>query len=411
MKIKTDIAVVGGGASGLSAAIAAKTESPSINVVIAERLERVASKILATGGGRCNLGNKNLCERFYHGSIDAMKIIKNTPDAVDFFADMGVLTASDSEGRIYPASYSAATVSNALRLKCASLGVREICGFNADSITGQSEAFEIFSGNDSISCRRLIICAGGYAAPRFGTDGSIIRLFRERGYKIAKITPAAAPLKVDPGVLKGLKGIRVKGSVRAFSDKKLLGEEQGEIQFTDNSLSGICVFNMAHFLAEHDGKLRICLDLLPDMSNEQLMKYLEDIRRSRGDFSLEEFLTGAFVKNLALYIVKRTLKRPLSEKISALSHNDLFLIARNIKCLEFHVQGSSPWQNAQATRGGIHASCINDELGSSLEKGIFFAGEILDTVGDCGGYNLQWAWSSGTAAGRNCARSLKGERR
>lgn len=409
-EIITDIAVIGGGASGLAAAVEAKTAMPSARVVILEKLDRVGKKLLATGNGRCNLSNTNISEEHYHGSVrNAMRIISMTSSAKDFFGSLGVLCAADTKGRIYPKSNNAATILNALRMRAEELGVIERCGFEANFIEGSEGCFRITTASgDKFPCRRIIVAAGGYAAPQFGTDGSVIRLLRSRGCHTTKICPAVAPLRVRPELLKGLKGVRAKGRVTAHSGGSFLKEELGEIQFTESSLSGICVFNMAHLFSRYEGKLTLRLDLAADMEFEQLMGYLRVICYQRGKHTTEELLTGIFQRNLAAYLTKRALGKPLTEKISSLRENDLRQVAQLIKSLDFDVTGTSSWKDAQVTSGGISGDCVDERLQLKREKGIFLCGEILDIDGDCGGYNLQWAWSSGIYAGRNCADSLRG---
>ncbi len=407
---KCDIAVIGGGASGLAAAIGA-LEAYSCDVIILERLEKTGRKILAAGNGRCNIGNINISPEFYHGSVkNTAAVLAGVPAPDEFFSDMGVLCTSDKQGRIYPRSNTGASILGALRIRCDMLGARELCGFTAVDISASSDGYIITSETgDSVSCRRIIIASGGYAAPVFGTDGSMLRILRNMGYTASKICPGIAPLKVSPESVKGLKGVRAKGRVSAVCGGKVLKTQQGEIQFTENSLSGICVFNLAHLFSEYEGRLSVRCDLLPDMKRDKLEEYLFLVQSMRYDCTLEEFLTGLFPKNLAVYIMKNTLGRPLTESVSSLSYPDIRSIAEKIKCLEFKVTGCSPWQNAQVTCGGIHGDCVDRNLQSRLHKGLYLCGEILDNDGDCGGYNLQWAWASGLHAGKNCALSLMAE--
>lgn len=404
-----DIIIIGGGASGLAAAVSAKLAVPSTDVVVCERLDRVGKKILSTGNGRCNLSNRSISPENYHGSVDAAAFIGAAPPAEDFFADMGVLVTSDEAGRIYPHSNAASTVLNALRMKLSSLGVREECGFEVRGIANVKGGYTVVSADGRrLSARRIIAAAGGYAAPSAGTDGSLMRLFRDKGYSTAKVFPAVAPLRVDPGDVKGLKGIRAKCRITAYSGEKKLRSEAGEIQFTENSLSGICVFNMAYLFGQYGPALTISADLAPDMGSRELTSYLRGIAGQRSGEKLEELLTGMFQKNLAVYLVKRAFRRPLTDNISALGKDSSEVLTGLIKDCRFSITGAAPWQSAQSTLGGISASEITPQLASKRDKGIYFCGEILDTAGDCGGYNLQWAWSSGYIAGKNCALSLKG---
>lgn len=406
--MKYDVAIIGGGASGLAAAISAKMTNPSKSVLVIEKLAKVGKKIIASGNGKCNLSNIDISERNYHGSVNAMKIINEMPDYKEFFTDiLGVLCVTGSEGRaggVYPRSNSSATVLNAMRLKMQELGVDEMCECEITDIVPNvvcwRDGFRLKHKNGEIKCQRLIIASGGYASQSFGTDGSIMRLLKNMGYVTAKICPAVAPLRVNPECVKGLKGVRVKGKVSAVSGNKILRTEKGELQFNENNISGICVFNLAYLFQKYEGKLNLRIDLMPDISCDNLIKYIDTLRKDRVHLPLEELLTGAFVKNLAVYLVKKSINRPLTDKISTLKDKDILRLADNIKSIEFEVTGCSPWQNAQATMGGIIASQVDSNLQSKRHKGMYLCGEILDVVGDCGGYNLQWAWSSGILVGR-----------
>lgn len=409
--MKYDIAIIGGGASGIAAAISAKMTNPSKSVIVIEKLMKVGKKIIASGNGKCNLSNIDISERNYHGSVNAMKIINRMPDYKEFFTDtLGVLCVTGSEGRtggVYPRSNSSATVLSAMRLKMQELGVTEMCGCEITDIVPdilcQRDGFILKHKNGEMKCQRLIVASGGYASQSFGTDGSIMRLLKNMGYVTSKICPAVAPLRVNPEYLKGLKGVRVKGEISAVSDGKILRTEKGELQFNENNISGICVFNLAYLFQKYEGKLGLRIDLMSDIPLIDIAEYICNIRKNRSDEPLEELLTGAFVKNLAVYLVKKSVNRPLTDKISTLKNIEINKIIGSIKSLEFEVSGCSAWQNAQATMGGVIASQIDENLQSRRHKGLYLCGEILDVVGDCGGYNLQWAWSSGILVGRKAA--------
>lgn len=407
-----DIAVLGGGASGLAAAIEAARTADGASVMILERLDRTGKKILATGGGRCNLGNTNKGMKHYSGSIkNAAAVFKGTPSPDRFFSEMGMLCAADDEGRLYPYSRSAASVLDSLRLKADELGVKEICGFEVIKIEeGRGIALTAADGRTA-HAKRVIIACGGYAAPNLGTDGKMLGLLRDIGCRVEKICPAVAPLRVSGDSIKGLKGIRIKGSASAYGSGQLLQTEEGEIQFTENSISGICVFNLAHYFRQFEGKMSLVLDLCPEQTEEALTSALFGIKNTRKSYPLSEFLSGLFVKNMAQFIMKKAVKIPLTEPNSRLAPADIKRIAQLIKRLEFKVTGCSSWQNAQATSGGVSGTCVDDSLMWKGHSGIYFAGEILDIVGECGGYNLQWAWASGIWAGRNAALSLVNKRR
>ena len=410
--MKADIVIVGGGASGFAAAISAKETYPNASVLIVERLSRTGKKLIATGNGKCNLSNISISKYNYHGTINAIDIINKTPDWHELFTDkLGVLCVTGSEGReggVYPRSNSSNTVLNAIRLKLNELCIKEQCNCEITDIIITSSGFELKYSEGIINCHKLIIAAGGYAGPSFGTDGGMIRLLKSMGIKSEKICPAIAPLRVDTESIKGLKGVRVKGEVSAFSGGKELRKEKGEIQFNENNISGICVFNLAYLFQKYEGVLTLRADLAPDLTINELDRYFHRLHEQRINNTAEELLSGFFVKNLAVWIIKNSINKSPSEPIRNLTDYDIKKISKFIKSLEFKVTGCSPWQNAQSTMGGISASEIDENLCCKKYKGMYLCGEILDVAGDCGGYNLQWAWSSGIWAGINAALSLKG---
>ncbi len=411
----TDIAVIGGGASGYAAAIAAKEKAPSASVTIYERLDKTGRKIIASGNGKCNLSNVDITAANYHGSFDVMEILGKTPDCKSFFTDkLGVMLSVGSEGctgGVYPRSNSSATVLNALRIKAAELGIEEVCGCMVTGLSPVKNGFQLETSTGRVTASGVIAAAGGYAGPSFGTDGSFLRILKDMGLRTAKICPAVGPLKVGADRLKGLKGVRIKGSISAVSEGRTLRTEQGEIQFNENTISGICVFNLAYLFQEYEGKLELSADLLPDLSEAEIADILFAARRNRKELPAYEILTGIFVKNLAVYLIKNVLGRSPDEKAENIGGKEIKQLASAIKGLVFPITGCAAWQNAQVTCGGIHRSCVDDKLCSTAYRGLYLCGEILDVAGDCGGYNLQWAWSSGIWAGMNCAESLKGGRK
>ncbi len=411
----TDIAVIGGGASGYAAAIAAKEKAPSASVTIYERLDKTGRKIIASGNGKCNLSNVDITAANYHGSFDVMEILGKTPDCKSFFTDkLGVMLSVGSEGRtggVYPRSNSSATVLSALRIKAAELGIEEVCGCMVTGLSPVKNGFQLETSTGRVTASGVIAAAGGYAGPSFGTDGSFLRILKDMGLRTAKICPAVGPLKVGADRLKGLKGVRIKGSISAVSEGRTLRTEQGEIQFNENTISGICVFNLAYLFQEYEGKLELSADLLPDLSEAEIADILFAARRNRKELPAYEILTGIFVKNLAVYLIKNVLGRSPDEKAENIGGKEIKQLASAIKGLVFPITGCAAWQNAQVTCGGIHRSCVDDKLCSTAYRGLYLCGEILDVAGDCGGYNLQWAWSSGIWAGMNCAESLKGGRK
>lgn len=402
--IKSDIAVIGGGASGICSAISAKSTDRNLNVVILEKLIRTGTKILASGNGRCNLGNKNLSPEFYHSSISNFMDIISDFDTEDFFNSLGLICRTDSEGRIYPYSNKSSSVLDALRIRLKNLDIPEICGFNVKSIEKSENGFVIKSDDRTVYAKKVIISSGGYSSPVMGTDGAVTELLKKT-HKVTDVYPSLVSLPYkNPKEFKFLAGIRARGVVSALSDGKILDSETGEIQFSESTLSGICVFNLSYLKPQ---KIRI--DFMPEKSFSEVSDLLSDIKKIRRNCMLDEYLTGIFAKNLGIYIMKKTVKKSefsMIKKVSELSMGEIKSIAKIIKSMEVEVLPPVSWKNSQVTAGGIYGSEVDKNLESKRVRGMYFTGEILDTDGKCGGYNLEWAWSSGMWAGRKCAESM-----
>ncbi len=398
---RCDIAIIGGGASALAAAVEAARLGAS--VFILERLPRVGKKILVTGNGRCNLSNQRISIGDYSGSVDVSYVFDRFGDTVPFFASLGLYTRSDAEGRLYPISGSASSVLDALRLECEKLGVCEICNYCAVSVQKTDDGFIVLSSDGAkVQASRLIFAFGGKAAPELGTDGSSFSLVKPYEISCVPLRPALAPVKCASPLLRSVKGLRALSSVRAYSGGKLIGESRGEIQFGDGTLSGICVFELAHLMPDE-----LCFDFLPEFRAEEVFKMLSDIRSIRGSVSLEDAFSGVLNKRLAQFFIKKCLTHSLGELASTLTGNELRALSDEIKNCRLPVCGSD-YNKAQATLGGVAGS----ELSSSLElkklPGAYVCGEAADVLGRCGGYNLHWAWSSGRCAGYSAAKSLGG---
>lgn len=409
-KSKFDIAIIGGGASGLSAAINAKRANKKASVVIIERLPKTGKKLLATGNGRCNLSNTDM-HGHYYGSCVNLLTRKTSFSVTDFFASLGVLCEDDGYGRIYPRCRSAASVLDALRLECAKLGVTEICGFEVKKIDTQN-GFTVSSDSDSIKARSLILAGGGKSQPALGSNGSLLDICAGLGIKIVTPYPALVPLKTEPALVKPLKGQRTDANVTMWGyiptafREGCISSERGEVQFTDGFISGICVFDLSFWYRGQEGwELR--LDLLPDMSDEELITMLHETQSIRADAAPEDWLSGIFTRPIGIYILKRALGR-LPAKTRDIT--DLKKIASTIRALSFPITGTAGFDRSQVTGGGI-----SYELGDQITKrfefinfpGMYACGEILDINGDCGGYNLDFAFTSGAIAGRNAASDLE----
>jgi len=394
---RTDISIIGGGASGLAAAIAAARTGAA--VVVLEKLPRVGKKILATGNGRCNLGNLSQDPAHFHGSMDAGPVLEAFPGESAFFRSLGLWVRPDEAGRLYPASGQAASVLDGLRLQCGTLGVREICGFTVAEISPLKDGFLVRCATGSaVHARRVILCAGGAAGPQYGTSGAGPKLAQALGHSVRTLYPALGPVAVAPGRTRALKGLRVHAKVTALRNGMPVASEEGQVQFADGALSGICVFNLATYQPE-----TLSLNLVPWC--EDTVSFVTEIARQRSGVALEDMLTGLLPKRVGLALIKSCTNRPLTAMVSALTPEELQTLVTRLTDWQFPTLPGGNWEAAQVTAGGV--SGIGPTLESPVVPGLYFAGEVLDVHGSSGGFNLRWAWASGMVAGEQAARGQK----
>ncbi len=403
------IAVIGGGASGLLAAIAAKIEGGSrCRVVILERNERVGRKILSTGNGRCNLGNTVIQKGKYGGSMveKAFSILEQAPKTEVYFRQMGLICRKE-EHRLYPYSNHANAVLDVLRLQLEALQIDVICNCQIIAITPIKNVFRLKSDVDSYLAEKVVFSCGGYAAPALGTDGSAFSMLKTLHIQCNACTPALCFLKTNPEWVRALKGIRLLSQVTLYRNGKRLKTERGEVQFTEQALSGICIFNLsADYKPEEKHVVyEVVLDLLPDWSLERVQSLLWELYALRCEFPIEEILTGILQKKVCLQILKQCGIFSKNQRlVSSCSTPELMRIAHCLKEWHFPIIGKGDWRTAQVTCGGIAAAEVHSTLESVKYKGLYFTGEALDLHGDCGGYNLNWAWASGWWAGTHAAK-------
>ena len=405
-----DIAVIGGGASGLAAAIEAKQYGGfDCRVAVIEKNARLGKKILATGNGRCNLGNinENQPEHYSGSCVDMIEHLFSTFEGSEaFFKSLGVICRSDS-GRLYPYSNHAASVLDALRFQLLELNVDTFTENAVLSIKQSKNLWEIETNINTFTAKKIIVACGGKAAPSMGTDGNFYKILRNIGHTYIPVSPALCPVYTEQYLLKCIKGIRVTGKVSLYNkDNKLICFDEGEVQFTEKALSGICVFNLAAFIKEDNMYIRI--DLLPHLTDSEVNDLLWNLYAQRSSWKIEDMLSGVFQKKMcpALFNASRIIAN-LNEPVYTLTPYDIDQLVKTIKAWDFPILHLGEWSQAQATSGGIPRYEIQNTLESSVCSNLYFAGEILDIVGECGGYNLAWAWCSGVCAARNAVNSLK----
>jgi len=398
-----DLAIVGGCSAGLAAAISAKRNYPDMSVAIIEKLPRIGKKLLATGNGKCNITNLEALEHNYVNKGFAQFALKKySPQTVtEFFASLGLITYTDSCFRVYPESNTAASVTDALRFELERLGVTVICDMPVTEIKKSKNGFEI---NGKIFCGKLIVSAGGKSSAPQGSDGSGFKLAEKLGHTVTETVPALVPLCASPEITRQIKGVRARNVALTLKGEKVLAKTNGEILFTDYGLSGIAAMELAAPAQKYINRVKqnpfTHIDFLPDMPYDELMDYLQNLSKIKGFCTMEHLLTGILPKAIGIAICKVCNLYDADAEISALSHKDMRCIAEKIKDFPLEVTGTKGFLNAQVTSGGIKTSEINEEtMESKICKNLYFAGEIIDVDGGCGGFNLQWAWSSGMLAG------------
>ncbi len=394
------VLIIGGGASGMAAAIRA-SEDQNRRVTLLERQARVGRKLSATGDGRCNLTNLHADAAHYHGEAPdfAAAILQAYPPEkiLDFFASLGLRTVTEYGGRVYPASGHAGSVLDVLRLGLERSGTVLLTGCAAEAVRRQDGGFAVTAGGQSLYADKLILACGGCAGSRLGgvTDG--YALAASLGHSRTALYPALTQLRTTPDYPRALKGIRVDARLRLLQGARALAESSGDVLFTETGLSGTAVFEIARWAAgKNDLTAELCLI---DETPEYL---LEDLRARRARWAALEanrILTGAVQSRLGQMLCKYA---GISGSMTAEQITDAQLraLADAIRAFRLPVTGVSGFETAQVTAGGLRTGEFDARtLESRIVPGLYACGELLDVDGDCGGFNLHWAWASGLRAG------------
>ena len=397
-----DVIIVGGCSSGIVAAINAKRINPDIRIAILEKLPRIGKKLLATGNGKCNLTNETAAMHDYVGKeFASFALERYSPGKIkDFFKSLGLLCYTDSCARVYPESNTASSVVDALRFELERLGIEVYCDTAVTDIKHKKD----FVINGEYVCKKLIIAAGGKASPSQGSDGSGYALAKSLGHSITKLYPALVPLCASPEITKPMKGVRVRNVNLTLKGDKTIAQTSGEILFTDYGLSGIAAMELASSARKYINTVKCnpftYIDFMPDMSYDELVDYLLNLNNIKGFTNIDNLLTGFLPKAVGIAICKAAKLYKADKLISELSEKDIRKIAGIVKKFPLEVTGAKDFKDAQVTSGGIKTSEIDEKtMKSKICDNLYFAGEIIDVDGGCGGFNLQWAWASGMLAG------------
>lgn len=444
-----DVIIIGAGASGLVAAITAARAGSSVLVI--EKKDTAGKKILATGNGKCNFTNLVQKPECYRSEdIDfAIKVLSafDVHKTISFFKELGILP-KEKNGYLYPNSEQASSIVKALMLECRKLNVQfmfnetvravkeplftvitEAIQYDTPSVSVNENKHDMLNNkaslknnkskniknkssqeaiikNKSYFAKNVILASGGCASPKLGSDGSGYTLARFFGHTVIKPLPALVQLRSPDKFCKTASGVRTEAEVELFANNKPIAEEKGEILFTDYGISGIPILQISRFAAKAldcGKKVFIKLDLLPVMNRTELFELLQERIKRNPDRTVEEMMVGLLNHKLAYVIIKEAKLDPgkLSGEIST---KELNALTAGIKEFIMNINATNTFEDAQVSAGGIATADVDAKtMESKLVKGLYFAGEILDVDGTCGGYNLQWAWSSGYLAGFGAA--------
>lgn len=405
--MKTEIAVIGGGASGLMAAITAKKLGKE--VIILERKDRILKKVLITGNGRCNITNVNANISNYFGkNISSVENILNrfTPqDTMDFFNELGIVCNEENRGKVYPLSGQASSVVDALRFEAEKLGIKIETEFYVRKIEKDGFKFKIYSEDKKkIEAGRVILAAGGQSYPELGSNGSGFELAKELGHSVTKLSPSIVQLKTEKYQVKGLQGIKTDVAVTAYGDNKKICTYDGELLFTDYGISGNVVFNISFVMPLYKN-VEFEIDFMEKFDYNELYEMLKERKKIMSHLTMENYFNGMINKKLGQFLSKVSGIEKLSKPVKDLSDSDIRKLCTVLKKYRVKILETTGFKNAQVTAGGVSLDEVNTEtLESKIVKGLYFSGEVLDVYGECGGFNLQWAWASGHIAGENAAK-------
>ena len=399
------IGIIGGGASGMAAALAA-AENEKAQVVLMERQARVGRKLQATGNGRCNLTNLHALEGGYHGENPAFSeyaLEAFGPEvARSWFRGLGLYTVAEDSGRVYPYSDQANSVVDVLRFALEKPNITVKLGFEAEKVKKTSGGFLVQSREEALECDRLIIACGGLAGTKLGGSMSGYKLLRSLGHKCTRLRPTLVQIKTSWGGVTGLKGVRANCRAAIFHNGVKTAESAGELQFTEYGLSGPVIFEISRDVCQGGGDWVCRLDFLPHIQEDELKAEL--MGRKATALPASELLTGILHNRLGRVLTQAAGIRS-GCAISQLADVELEQVARTVKDFEVPLTEPMGMDCAQVTAGGIVTEEFAPQtMESRLVPGLYACGEVLDVDGDCGGYNLQWAWSSGRLAGASAGR-------
>lgn len=408
---KKQIIVVGGGAAGMLAAISASRQGADVTIL--ERNSRIGKKILTTGNGRCNFTNIHANSAHYQGNNPhfADNALSNfsIPETISFFEELGIAHKVEDAGKVFPMSDQASSVLDVLRYELNETGVTVVCDAYVKEIRPKRDRFIIEVENGSaFQADSVILTAGGKAMPSTGSDGNGFILAQKLGHTIIDVFPGLVQLKLEGPFFKQIDGVKFVGTAEILHRGKSVAKDCGDILFGNYGVSGPPILQISRRAAQllHDKKeVQLKLIIMDKISRENLRKLVLTRFSTNSSKTVEFSLVGLINKRLIPVLLKEAGIMDIKQPVAKLSAQEQEKIVTILTDWRFNVTGTKSWPSAQVTAGGVATNEINPEtMESSLIKGLFFAGEIIDIDGQCGGFNLQWAWSSGFVAGQNAAR-------
>ena len=395
------VLVIGGGAAGMMAALTAAENGHAVTLL--ERQGRVGRKLMATGNGRCNLTNHHVSPAHYHG--ETPDFCRHALAAFDvgstllYFAGLGLLTTAEDSGRVYPFSNMAGSVLDVLRFALENSGIDLRTGCVVTGIKKEGNTFLVRTeSGEEFTADRVILAAGGAAGGKVGGVMDGYQLAKGLGHHRTALYPSLVQIRTDPTYPRALKGVKAEAAVTIRRGGEVLARNRGEVLFTEYGVSGPVIFDISRTAATGGDGLTVTLDLFPDWAPREALDWLRQRRQSAGDREAGTLLTGALHSRLGQMVCKAA--GFTNQRAADLSDGDLRRIAAQAKGFALPITGVCGFDQAQVTAGGLRCGEFDPRtMESRLVPGFYACGEVLDIDGDCGGYNLQWAWSSGHAAG------------
>ncbi len=402
------VLIVGGGASGLMAAIGAARCGAKVTLL--EKNRQVGKKILVTGNGRCNLTNRDQSLSHYRSAdpsfVEHVLSRVGMEDTLELLKKMGIFT-KDRNGYLYPYSDQAAAVSEALRLEAEHLGVKMALNTEARDVTRNPEGLLVETEGWSYPADAVILTCGSKAAPETGSDGAGYGFAKKLGHRVIPPLPALVQLRCREKFFEKLAGVRMDAQVELYADGEWLASDRGEVQFTKNGISGIPVFQVSRYAVRalaQGSQVRGQLNLMPVFEEAEFRTFLKERIENNAYKTGEQFLTGLLPAKVSACVLERSGLGKTKKKAGDWSREEAERLSRAIRCFETEITGSGDFSQAQVCSGGVDLRELNPETMESRKvPGLYLAGELLDVDGACGGYNLQWAFSSGWLAGTSAA--------